>query len=371
MSSSRWRSGASGRGLIALLAALVLTAAACASDAPEDSAAGGDLPAASEPVRIADTSWESLWVHNEIISYIIQHGYGRDTEIITVAIPVMQQAMLQEELDVMIEVYPQNIREWWEESVASGDLLDLGHILEASYRGFYVPRYVIEGDAERGIEASAPDLVRIQDLARYAHVFADPEDPGKGQLVNCIIEWACLDTVRAKIASYGLDEHYNLLEAGSGAAMDAAIVGPYQRGEPVVFYYWEPTWLVAELDLVKLEQEPFTEECEQATNAIAAGEREPGPDARCAFPEPAVHKAITPGFAERAPDVTEFLAEMFMGTELVGELNAWMNANDAEPEDVAMLFFVEHEEQWRGWLPDDVADRVAAALVADGIMLSG
>ena len=38
--------------------------------------------------------------------------------------------------------------------------------------GWYVPSYVIDGDAERGIEPAAPDLKTVGDLNNYTSVFA-------------------------------------------------------------------------------------------------------------------------------------------------------------------------------------------------------
>ena len=55
--------------------------------------------------------------------------------------------------------------------------------------GWYVPRYVIEGDAKRKLEAKAPDLKSIADLAKYASVFKDQEEPSKGRFYNCPAGW--------------------------------------------------------------------------------------------------------------------------------------------------------------------------------------
>ena len=46
-------------------------------------------------------------------------------------------------------------------AAADGTVLDLGLNMEASEMSFLVPRYVIEGDPERGIEPMAPDLKSV------------------------------------------------------------------------------------------------------------------------------------------------------------------------------------------------------------------
>ena len=51
-------------------------------------------------------------------------------------------------------------------------------------QGLYVPTYVIEGDAERGIEPVAPDLKTVEDLAKYPELFQDPEDDRRAELLE-------------------------------------------------------------------------------------------------------------------------------------------------------------------------------------------
>jgi glycine betaine/proline transport system substrate-binding protein len=341
--------------LLAAMAALALFAAACGTDP-----GGTDGP--RTPVRLAEGDWETMWINNAIVAFIAEHGYGRDVELANVTIPVMQQAIVQDDVDVIIELYPQNIREWWDRVRDSEEVVHVGQLMEATNRGFYVPRYVVEGDAERGIEPAAPDLRRFEDMPEYAHLFPDPEDPSKGLLIGCTIGWTLCPVLDVMMEAGGFDEHLNVLVAGSTTAMDTAIVRAYERGDPVLFYYWEPTWLTAQLDLIRLDIAPFDTECEAARNAMAEGEREIGPEAWCGFPTPAVEIAVSVGFADRDPDVTAFLEEMFLGTERVSELALWQRENDAEASATALHYLATYEDQWRTWVPDDVADRVAAAV---------
>jgi glycine betaine/proline transport system substrate-binding protein len=58
---------------------------------------------------------------------------------------------------------------------------------------------------------------------------------------------------------------------------------------------------------------------------------------------------------------------MFIGIDRMNEITAWQNANEAEPETAAMWFLVNFGNQWSEWVPDDVAERVHAALEVDGV----
>lgn len=79
-------------------------------------------------------------------------------------------------------------------SIEAGTVVDLGKNLPDGPQGWYIPRYLVEGDASRGIEAAAPDLKNIDDLAKYSHLFPDPEDSNKGLIYLGISGWSATIT---------------------------------------------------------------------------------------------------------------------------------------------------------------------------------
>lgn len=357
---------------------LVLLVSACqpaatetpvVEDAASEEASVADGP--KETIVFADTGWQSMWINNAIAMFIVENGYEYPVEVVTVTTPVFQQAMVDDELQVIMEVWWANIEDWWNAEREAGTIVELGDIFESSAQGFYVPRYVIEGDAERGIEPMAPDLKSVDDLPQYKDIFADPEDPEKGVLISCVTGWNCAEVIRIKTYAYGLEETYNLSEPGSAGALDAAIAGPYKKGEAVVSYYWEPTWLLGVYDMVMLEEPAYNDECWSKITEIGASgvidESLAGnvpADAGCGFENITIPKAVSAGMAERNPELVSFLDTMFIGTENLNKISAYMTENETEVEDAAMWYFENYEDQWRSWLPEDVAENVASALAA-------
>lgn len=340
-----------------LVGALLLSA--CATT-PE----GGDAQAVKEPIRISDTSFQTLWINNEIAKFVIEEGYGYPVEIIEVTTPVYQQSIARGEIDLHMELWRMNVLDWYNEVTESGQVIDLGETYERSTQGFYVPRYVIEGDPEKGIEPLAPDLVSVFDLPKYKDLFQDPRDPSKGVLVNCISTWQCAQVNRVKLQAYGLMEHYNILEPGAAAALDSAIVGPYKRGEPVLTYYWEPTWLLGQYDMVQLEEPEYTEECWAYVDQVLAGDlavEDVPPEAGCAYETLGIHHGIHAGLVDRAPDVVEMLDRLFVGTEAMNELAAYMEVEGATAEETALYFFTRYDH-WRDWVTDEAEARMDGAL---------
>ena len=347
------------RGLALLAAMLLLTVVAAACGGDDD----------KEVIKFHDGQWETIQLHNAIAMYIADHGYGYPVEEVGGTTGTMLVALPGGDLDVNMEVWRLNIRDWYDKEIAAGTVVDLagsgenaangskGQILENSAQGIYVPTFFIKEN---------PGLKSVLDLPKYKDKFADPEDPSKGILVNCIIGWQCQKIVRAKWHAYGLYDEFNVMEPGSAGAIDAAIKGAYIAGEPFVSYYWEPTKIVSELELTRLDEPEWTQECQTALDK--AVEEEPYESTiGCAFPVSDVHTGVHSSLVERAPEVTEFLGNVFVGSLNLDDLTAWRKDNDKDTADAGIYWLKNNEATWKGWVPDDIAKKVTKALDKESI----
>ena len=55
-----------------------------------------------------------------------------------------------------------------------------------------------------------------------------------------------------KYKYYGLDKNYNYLRSGFLATLSASFMKAYKSGKPIVEYNYEPTWILAKINLVLL-----------------------------------------------------------------------------------------------------------------------
>jgi glycine betaine/proline transport system substrate-binding protein len=346
--------------LLSAVLALGLLLSACT---PANGADPNGQPA-KERVRISDTAFQTLWINNEIAKFAIETGYEYPVEIMDMSSAVMWQSMMNGQIDLHTELWRMNTLDLYNQAIDEGSMLDLGEIYDRSTQGFYVPRYVIEGDPERGIEPMAPDLRSVFDLPQYKGLFADPADPNKGRIINCITTWQCATVNRAKLYAYGLMKDYNIMEPGAAAALDAAIAGAYEQGEPFVSYYWEPTWLAGMYDLVQLEEPEYTEECWVHVDRVLDGEMDAAdtpPEGGCAYQTVGIHKGVHSSLEERAPELVSMLEKMFLGTDVMNELAAYMESEEATAEETALHFYRNYD-LWRDWVTEDAAARMDAGL---------
>jgi len=208
-------------------------------------------------IKFADAGWDSIRVHNHIAQNIVEAGFGYETEVVSGTTAATFQALEQGDINVYMEAWTDNIKESYEKAIEEGSVIKTSTNFDDNSQGLYVPTYVIEGDKEKGIDAIAPDLKTVEDLAKYPELFKDPEDSKMGLIIGAPSSWAVSEHLAAKIETYGLDEMYNYLAPGSDAAIVASLTAAYSKGEPWVGYYWSPTWVTASYDLIRLITKKF------------------------------------------------------------------------------------------------------------------
>lgn len=308
------------------------------------------------PVVFGGLDWDSNAFHTEVARIILEEGYGCETDVIPGSTLPLVTGLGRGDIDVLMEIWRDNLVEPWEAALARGDVIDLGVNFPDALQGWYVPRYLIEGDPARGIEAQAPDLASVYDLPRYASLFSDPEEPAKGRFYNCILGWQCEVLNTAKLEAYGLDVHFTNFRPGTGAALAAAIASAYQRGQPILSYYWGPTWVLGAYDMVKLEEPAYSPEAW----ALFAADPENHPPT--AFPAVEVAIGANTAFTEAAPGITAFLRAYETDNALVSRALAYLQANpEADARNAARAFLTDRPDVWRQWVPVEVAARIGGA----------
>jgi glycine betaine/proline transport system permease protein/glycine betaine/proline transport system substrate-binding protein len=340
---------------ILLISVLVIALfASCAkkeTSSPADTAtpptATGEGPAGKMKAIFADAGWDSIKFHNAVMMFIAENAYEMEAEEISGSTPITWNALLTGDITVYSEVWTDNLATY-DDDVASGRVIELGVNYADNAQGIYVPRYVIEGDPDRGIEPMAPDLKTVEDLKNYADVFADPDDRGKGRIFGAISGWAIDEIMRKKYEYYGLDEMYNYIDPGSDAALAAAIAGAYEKGQAIAAYYWEPTWVTGKYDLVLLDDAPYEPQAYK--------------EGKTACPSIPLTVCVHPDFYAANPEFSEFLANYKTSSALTAQALSYIQETGADFETTAKWFLKENDSLLDQWLPSDKAELVRSAL---------
>lgn len=308
---------------------------------------GGGKSGQDKTIILTDAGWDSIKFHNAVVSLIADKAYGLKTTVVSGSTPITHTALLRGDIDVNLEVWSDNLPTY-KDDLKSGAIVELGTNFDDDRQGLYVPRYVIEGDAKRGIKAVAPDLKTVADLKRYSHVFVDEENPSKGRIYGAIPGWTIDEIMFKKFNYYGLNENFNYFRPGSEATLNASFVTAYEKGLPIVGYNWEPTWISGKLDLILLEDAEYNEE----------GFKE-GKTAARAVP---VVIAANKKLLQKAPDFVEFLKKYHTSSSLTAEALSYIADNKASYDEAAVYFLKKHDDLLDKWLSADKAKAVRSAI---------
>lgn len=335
---------------------ILRTVAACAALAWAGAAVAAPKCEVDEPVMFGGLDWDSAAFHTAVAQFILTHGYGCKVDQIPGSTIPLINGLARGDVHVLMEIWSNNQPEAWTKAAAAGTVRENGTNFPDAVQGWFVPRYLVEGD-----QAPAKGLRSAADLAKHKAVFRDPEEPSKGRFYNCVAGWQCEVVNEKKLHAYGLADDFTNFRPGTGAALAAAAESAIKRRQPIVFYYWGPTWLLGKIggDVVMLDEPAFDQ---KAWDAMTA-EKDPAKVTKAvAYPVVKVVVGINSAFADKAPGIARFLEAYETTGALVSEALAFMQDSGGKADAGARNFLKTHPERWQAWVPAEVAERVKAAL---------
>ena len=302
-----------------------------------------------EVIVFSDLNWTSAQVQNRIAQYLVEEGYGYPTDVVFGATLPLLNGLRNGDTQVTMEIWLPNQLEAWTEAVDDGDVEPIGESLGKDWQSaFVIPAYLQE---------QYPDLDSVEDLKedRFKELFATSETGGKARLVSCVIGWACEEVNAQQIESYGLSDHVHVINPGDGAAGNADLYGAYEKQEPWLGYQWGTNDPALLLDLVRLEEPAYSDECWATTKA-------------CAYEDATILIGINTELNHRAQDVIAMLGNWGFNLERFKEVVKWQSDNpDASNNDAALWWLNNNAELWSAWVTADAAAAIQAALDANEI----
>ena len=236
-----------------------------------------------------------------------------------------------------------------EQAINDDKVAVIGDTLQGgATQGWYVPQYVMDDN---------PGLRRYQDLPKYAALFKDPEDPSKSRFMNCPSGWACEIFNTRLLKNTGLDAVFNNAHPGTGAALDAEIASAFEQKKPLLFYYWQPTGLIAKYDFAPLAFPAHEDECWQDL-LLADGTS----DCVSGFPVSPLKIAASTPFIDNNPELASAFEKVQFTPDQLNSAILEMSESKRSGDEQALEFLRANPNVWQAWLPKEVAENLAANL---------
>ena len=182
-------------------------------------AGAGEVPEVRRPDQ-ADAARLDGPVHHHQHHEAGAGGDGLQRRVLVQADYIAQFAGLESgDLHIAMEMWETTGKQAMEESLATGNTVDLGETGMDAKEEWWYPIYMKE---------KCPGLPNWKALNDCAEAFSTPETAPKGRYLGGPVTWAGFDDERAE--ALGLD--YEVVHAGTDAALFAELESAYQRKAP-------------------------------------------------------------------------------------------------------------------------------------------
>lgn len=304
------------------LAGVVSMAAGTASAAPES----------KDPIKITLNDWTGQLISAHIMGEILKKE-GYNVEYVPADYLAQFSGMGTGDLTVAAEVWATTAQEALDAAVKTGGVENVGSSGMEAREDWWFPEYMKE---------KCPGLPDWKALKTCAAAFATPDTAPKGRYLGGPSTWGGYDEER--VEALGLP--FEVIHAGTDAAMFAELKSAYERKAPIVLWIYTPHWAPIKYKGEFIEFPAFEAACYEDPEWGVNKEMKYD----CAKPRGPIWKAVWAGMQKKWPGAYEIIKNYQFNNQTMGELAARVDIDGQKVEDVAADWVNKNEPTWKAWV---------------------
>ena len=209
--------------------------------------AAAAAPESKDPIILTIHDWTGQYITTHIMGRVLEKmGYNVEYQQ---ADYIAQFAGLESgDLHIAMEMWETTGKQAMEASLATGKTVDLGETGMEAKEEWWYPLYMKE---------KCPGLPDWKALNECAEAFATPETAPKGRYLGGPVTWAGFDDERVQ----ALGMNFEVVHAGTDAALFAEIQSAYERKAPVLAWVYTPHWAPIKFEGEWVEFPTYTDAC--------------------------------------------------------------------------------------------------------------
>jgi glycine betaine/proline transport system substrate-binding protein len=312
----------------AMGAALALALGAGISANP----AAAEAPESGDPIKIALFDWTGVNLNATILGKILK-SYGYNVELVTSDyLASIQTGLRTGDLTIGMEYWDTTGREAMADADASGQTENLGKLGPKAKEEWWYPEYMKE---------KCPGLPKWEALKSCAEAFSTPETAPKGRYLGGPVTWGGFDEERVE----ALDLPFEVVHAGTDAAMFAELESAYQRQAPIILWLYTPHWAPAKFKGEWVEFPEWSAEC-YSDPAVGVN---PDKAYDCGKPHGEIYKYAWKGFAEKWPVAHKIAKNYQLGDDEMNALIGQVDLDKKSMEEVADAWIAANQDKIKQW----------------------
>ncbi|MCC6714247.1 MAG: ABC transporter substrate-binding protein [Gammaproteobacteria bacterium] len=293
----------------------------------------GSAPAAEsqDPIKLTIHDWTGQYVTTHIMGEVLK-SMGYNVEYVQADYLAQFAGLETGDLAVAMEIWQTTGKEAMDASLATGKTIDLGETGMEAKEEWWFPAYMKE---------KCPGLPNWEALKQCGEAFATPETAPKGRYLGGPVTWGGFDEERVE----ALELPFEVVHAGTDAAMFAELESAYQRQAPILLWIYTPHWAP-----IKYEGEWVAfPEYEDACYTDPAWGINPKKTHDCGKPHGWIKKVGWKGGEEKWPKAYAAVRNFRIDNKTMGELIAKIDLEGAKLEDVVAEWMKNNEATWKAW----------------------
>lgn len=288
-------------------------------------------PESDDPIKITLHDWTGQLVTSHLMGDILK-SMGYKVKYVTADYIAQFAGLESGDLHVAMEIWETTGKQALLKSLATGKTEDLGETGLFAKEEWWYPAYLKE---------KCPGLPNWEALNECAELFATPETAPKGRYLCAPVTWGGFDEERVK--ALGLD--YEVVHAGTDAALFAELTSAYQRKAPILLWVYTPHWVPIKYEGEWIKFPPYTDECYEdpkwGSNPKKAYD--------CGKPEGWIKKVAWAGLKDKWPAAHGAIKAFHIENKEMGEMIARIDLDGEKIEDVVADYLKTHEAVWKEW----------------------
>ncbi|MDA5094132.1 ABC transporter substrate-binding protein [Aliiroseovarius sp. KMU-50] len=285
-----------------------------------------------DPIKLTTHDWTGQIITTTIMGEVLKKA-GYNVEYVQADYIAQFAGLKSGDLHIAMEIWETTGREAMDEAFGTGKVVNMGPTGMEAIEEWWYPAYM---------EKLCPGLPDWKALNDCAQEFSTPETAPMGRYLGGPVTWGGFDDER--VESLGMD--FEVVHAGTDAALFAELESAYQREAPIVLWIYSPHWATAKYDGKFVEFPPYSVEC---YNDPSAGMN---PDAAydCGKPTGPIWKVAWSGVADKWPGAADAIKAFDIDNDAMGALVGKVDLEGVSIESVVSEWMTANEAAWSSWI---------------------
>ncbi len=288
----------------------------------------------TDPIKLTLHDWTGQLITTNIMGEVLKKA-GYSVEYVQADYLAQFAGLETGDLHVAMEIWATTGQEALDNAVATGKVENLGETGMQAKEEWWFPEYMKE---------KCPGLPNWEALKEpaCAEAFSTAETAPKGRYLGGPVTWGGFDDERVE----ALDLPFEVVHAGTDAALFAELESAYQRQAPIMLWIYAPHWAPAKYKGEWVEFPAYTPECYNDANWGS------NPDMAydCGKPFGPIWKAGWVGVKDKWPGAYKAIKAFNVNNDEMGAMITDVDVNGKKLEDVVAAWMTANEARWSEWV---------------------